>query len=164
MKILKVTKDNADKALQAIYAEVRKSLPGGNVEVELKRPSKKRSQESKYHCLINDIAETVTLDGRRYSVEVWKAKLVEDFAHEKQQMGEPLSRPGEVTLSLDGLRLITVRPSTTDFRASEANEFIEYLYAKGTEYGATFTDPSTKYYEEVMARYGIKDDHRTVVA
>ena len=77
--------------------------------------------EKKYHAMINDIAAQVTFyKGKKYSAKIWKAQLIEQFAEEKRMMGEPLSNDVETTSSLDGLRTITIRPSSTEFRVQEA--------------------------------------------
>lgn len=141
--------------LDAVGNLVFKALEGGPVEIEVKRESKTRDQEAKYHAMIADIAKTVEIDGRHFDAEVWKAWLVDDFENEKKAMGETLHHPGRTVLSLDGTRVVTIRPTTTKFQRQEAGEFIEYLYAKGTELGATFTDYVTRLYEEEMKRRGL---------
>ncbi|MCP3931454.1 MAG: hypothetical protein GY705_20400, partial [Bacteroidetes bacterium] len=131
---------------------IAKKIVDGPIEIEIKKPSKKREQEAKYHAMIADIARTVLVRGVRYSSEVWKALLVDGYEKERIEMGEPLSHPGRTIKSLDGQRYITIRASTKDFRIKEAADFIEYLYSEGIEMGASFSDPVMKHYEEMMAR------------
>ena len=126
---------------------------GKPVEIIVRNQSKSREQEKKYHAMIADIADTVKIDGQEFSPEVWKAKLVEDFDVQKERMGDPLRHTGQVVMSLDNRRAITIRPSTARFTVAEGSEFIEYLYQMGTELGARFSDPSLEYYEEVMQRH-----------
>ncbi len=110
--------------------------------------SKSRDQEKKYHAMIGDIARQVCFYGKkRHKQEIWKALLVEQFAREKEEMGEPLRHPGETIMSLDGKRNITVRPSTKQFLMAEAAEFIEYLYMQGTDMGVRWSEPALKAYQ-----------------
>ena len=51
-------------------------------------------------------------------------------------------------MSLRNTFPIYLRVSTVDFKKHEAAKFIEYLYATGIEYGATFTDQSMAIYAE----------------
>lgn len=153
MKTIKITDTARLRPLMtAVFETVSAALIGGPVEIEIKRPCKSREQEARYHAMIGDIAATVTIDGRKYDRETWKALLVEDFAEDMRRQGTPLSHPGRVIPSLDGTRVVTIRPSSRRFRKSEAAEFIEYLYATGTELGARFSDPALRYYEEIAER------------
>lgn len=151
--------------MREVWKLVTKALTGGKVIVEIKRWSRSREQEKKFHAMIQDIARQVSFEYRvdpeegvvtrmigpnrrkRYSLNVWKALLVEQFAREKAEMGEPLRHQGETITSLDGKREITVRPSTTQFLVSEAGEFIEYLYMKGTEYKIRWSEPAHRAYQ-----------------
>lgn len=152
--------------MHRVWQMVNKGLQAGTVVVTLQRINKTREQEKKYHAMIRDISQQVSFDyaanedtgfvtrlfGRdrkkHYSVSVWKALLVEQFAREKEAMGEPLTHPGETVQSLDGTRVITVRPSTRDFRVKEAAQFIEYLYMQGTEMDVKWSEKALKVYEE----------------
>ena len=97
--------------------------------------------------MIGDIADQVIFPGnKRYRRDIWKALLVEQFAFDKAEMGEPLVHSGETIVSLDGKRIITVRPSTRQFKVSEAAEFIEYLYAKGSEYAVKWSERALAVY------------------
>ena len=118
------------------------------IQLSLSQVKKSRIQQSKYHAMIGDIAKTVVLGETRYSLKVWKAKLVVDFEAELEQLGEPLTHKGQWTMSLRNQFPIYLRPSTKDFTVPEAAKFIEYLYATGIEYGATFTDQSMAIYAE----------------
>lgn len=158
--------DNLRARMLSVFETVRATLIGGQVEIIIQRPSKSREAECKYHAMIGDIARTVefeceeydaegrvvAIERRRYDTEVWKAKLLDEFDREMKRQGTPLSHPGRVVMSLDGKRYITVRPSSAKFRKGESAQFIEFLYATGIELGATFSDPSLRYYEEISER------------
>jgi hypothetical protein len=118
------------------------------IQLSLGQVKKSYIQQAKYHAMIGDIADTVTLGESRYSLKVWKAKLVVDFEAELENLGEQLTSKGQWTMSLKNQFPIYLRPSTTDFTVPEASKFIEYLYATGIEYGAKFTDQSLAIYAE----------------
>jgi hypothetical protein len=129
------------------YELVTKGIQAGPVEVVLQRISKSRIQEEKYHAMIGDIAKTVKLD-LEYDLETWKALLVDEYAQELKRIGEALTHPGKVVVSLDKERAVTVRPSTKKFRKKEASGFIEFLYMWGSNHGARFSEKSLEIYEE----------------
>ncbi len=131
-----------------------RAIAGGPVCIELKRESKSRLQEEKYHSMIGDISKTVRLDGKQYGPEIWKALLVDEFELECENIGQPLRHKGETIVSLDSKRRVTIRASTSKFLKKEASNFIEFLFMKGSEYGAVFSDRSMKYYEEEAERMG----------
>ncbi len=128
------------------------AIKGGPVEIRVMRESKSRIQEEKYHAMINDIAKTVQVEGKYYGSEIWKAQLVDEFEQTRKEIGEPLTRPGKMVMSLDKQRVVTIRASTKQFRKKEASDFIEFLYATGIDYGAKFTDKSLSFYESEIAR------------
>jgi hypothetical protein len=131
-----------------VFDMVMRGIKAGPVVITLGRETKSREQEKKYHALIGDIAKTVDMDGVTYSVEAWKALLVDSYEQELRSMGEALTHPSRVVLSLDGLRAITVRASTKKFKKAEGSGFITYLYQFGSEHGAVFSDQSEQIYRE----------------
>ena len=62
-------------------------------------------------------------------------------------MGEPLKRGNSFTPSLCGTYMVPHRPSTKEFDKEISSQFIEYLFAKGSEYGVEFTDKTLSDYE-----------------
>jgi len=136
------------RVMSAARDMISQALPGGPVLVTLSRPTKSRLQECKFHAMIGDIAKTVKVDGKAYSSEVWKALLVDGFEQELLSQGECLAHPSKTVVTLDGMRAVTIRPSTTRFRKNEASQFIEYLYAFGTMSGAVFSEKSIQVYNE----------------
>lgn len=123
-------------------------LKRGPVTITLGRPKRSGDQNRHFHALIGEIAKQVHPGGQKFSAEVFKALLVDQFTQEMEAAGTPLSKPGKVIPSLDGRRVVTVRPSTTELRKREAAEFIEFLYAWGVEHGVTFSPPSIDIYEQ----------------
>jgi len=144
------TQGSVTPVIKQIDQLVRKGLSRGNVIITLGRESKSREQEKKYHALIGDIAKTVNI-GVTYSVEAWKALLVDEFEQELKRGGEKLSKPGKVTISLDQERAVTIRPSTTNFKKHEGSKFIEFLYFWGSQHGAVFSEKTIEYVNENRA-------------
>lgn len=128
---------------------VKRGLAGGPVVVTIGREAKSRDQEKKYHAMIHDIMTTVELD-QQYSMEAWKALLVDEFEQDLRRIGESLPKPSKVVISFDQQRAVTIRTSTKDFKKEHASMFITFLYAWGTEHGARFSDESLRYYDELL--------------
>lgn len=125
------------------------AIKGGGIVVEIKRYNKSREQEKKFHAMLQDFAKQITFFGnKKHKLDVWKALFVEQFAEEKRLLGDPLRHQGQTITSLDGQRVITVRPSTTQFLVAEAAEFIEYLYQQGAEMNVVFSDRALAAYNE----------------
>lgn len=126
----------------------RKGILGGPITITLGRPKRSNPQNRKFHALIGDIAKSLDFQGKKYSTEVWKAWLVDQFEEELKAMGRSLAKPSQVMPSLDGRRVITIRASTTGFTKGVGSEFIEFLYAWGIAEGVTFSEESIGYHEE----------------
>lgn len=135
----RITKENAGVVAKAMLDCVNKMLESGDIEVVVRRPSKTRDQEKKYHALIRDFESQLVFEGRRRSAEEWKAALVDAFEQEMTASGSPLRQQTKAILALDLTgRLVTVRPSSKKFSAKEGSDFIEFLYAVGAQYGVKF--------------------------
>ncbi|MFD1216395.1 recombination protein NinB [Microbulbifer celer] len=148
MEIIIGDQQSLRERMLAVWNLVCRGIQAGPVVVTLGRPKRDGNQNRHFHALIGEIAQQVTVMGKRYRPEIWKAMLVDAFEQECESMGEPLSKPGQVVPSLDGRRVVTVRPSTTDLKKREAAAFIEFLYAQGVDMGVTFTPPTIEIYEQ----------------
>lgn len=124
-----------DRAKAAIDA-----APDGHV-VRIDPPKKKREQEEKYHAQIGDIAKQCRFMGKVCDAEDWKRLLIDAFAKAMRDAGTPLHHDGRVVPSLDGERVVQLGIQSRDFWVKEAAEFIEYLYAYGTENDVVWTEP-----------------------
>ena len=62
-------------------------------------------------------------------------------------MGKPLNEGNAWIPSLCGTAMIPSRPPTSGFDKDIRSEFIEFLFAKGAEYGVEFTDKTLAEYE-----------------
>lgn len=125
-------------------AMVGQALGAGPVLVTLGRPSRSQIQNEKFHAMIGDIHRQCF---RGYSADGVKAVLVNQFAIEMAEQGEPLSNPGEKVWDWKSQEPVYVRPSTTKFTKRECSNFIEFLFATGTELGVEWSERALKAYE-----------------
>ena len=131
-----------------VWDMVNKGLKSGeDVIVTLGRKKGSRLQEKCYHAQIGDFAKQIEPRGNKHSLEAWKELLVFDFAKEKLAMGSPLKEGNAWIPSLCGTAMIPSRPPTSGFDKDIRSEFIEFLFAKGSEYGVEFTDKTLAEYE-----------------
>ncbi len=144
-------KDNtAQRSVMAdCWAFVSEAIQSGSLDVTVARASKTRAQEKKFNAMIGDIFKQVEFKddtGRVIKADRdWiDAVLVEDFGQEMLIAGTPLASPGRSTMSLDGMRILQIRPSRTKFRVKEAAAFVEYLYAFGAQENVSWSDPETQ--------------------
>lgn len=126
---------------------ISRALAAGPVEITLGRPGKSRNQEAKYHAMINDIHQQCF---RGYSFDGVKAVLVNQFALEMAEQGEPLANPGEKVWDWKSQEPVYVRPSTTKFRKKEAAAFIEFLHSVGAEYSVQWSEKALAVYDEML--------------
>mgnify|MGYP003651080846 FL=1 len=143
-----VTLDNVKTEMTKVWEMANKGLKSGEaVIVTLGRDKGSRLQEKCYHAQMGDFAKQVEPNGNKYSVQAWKELLVFDFAREKLAMGLPLEEGNTWIPSLCGTAMLPSRPATSGFNKDVRSEFIEYLFAKGAEYGVEFTDKTLAEYE-----------------
>lgn len=144
-----LNRSNVRDVMVIVWEHVRQLVLGYDVTLVISGPDRTREQEKHYHWLIRQIALQVSFASgpvsqsrglaadrqRRYSPEVWKALMIDMFQKEKEAIGEPLKKPGQLVPSLDGERLVSLRASTKHFNRQEGSDFIEFCYAQGTEMG-----------------------------
>jgi hypothetical protein len=131
-----------------VWDMVNKGLKSGeDVIVTLGRKKGTRLQENCYHAQIDDFAKQVEPLGRKHNAVAWKELLVWDFSREKIIMGTPLKEGNAWIPSLCGTAMLPSRPPTSGFDKDIRSEFIEFLFAKGSEYGVKFTDKTLAEYE-----------------
>ena len=140
--------------LAAVHEKVQHAIRGGDVLIEVKRPSRNADQNAKIHAMITDISKTVSLRGESFGCEAWKAILVDEFDKEMQQQGTPLRHPGRTVPSLDHRRAVTIRASTAKMTKAEGSQFIEFLYQQGAELGAQFNERAAAWVEAEMRSRG----------
>lgn len=105
---------------------------GKQLTLEIKKASKSREQEEKYHALIGDIAKQAQHLGATWDAESWKRLLVDQFCRDNN------IKTGTVIPNLSGDGIVQLGFQTKKFTKEQASEFVEWLYAWGTENGVSF--------------------------
>ena len=143
-----VTSDNVKEEMNKVWEMANKGLKSGKpVIVTLGRQKGSRIQENCYHAQICDFAKQLEPMGNKHDEKAWKELLVWEFSREKIMMGEPLQKSNAWIPSLCGTAMLPSRPATSGFDKKIRSEFIEFLFAKGSEYGVEFTDKTLADYE-----------------
>ena len=142
-------KDSQRSVMAAVWDFVGEAIASGALDVTVARASKTRAQEKMFHAMIGDIFKQVEFKDEhgnpiRSDREWIKAVLIDDFGQEMLLAGTPLAKPGRSTMSLDRMRILQIRPSSSDFRVKEASQFIEYLMAFGAQESVSWSDPETQ--------------------
>ena len=147
-----VTDANVKTEMTKVCDMANKGLKSGEpVIVTLGREGTSSLQDKCFHGMIGDMVKQV---GLGHDKDVWKALLVSGFAKEKHEMGEPLRNGNKWVTSLCGTYMLCVRPSVKQFTKGAGSEFIEYLFAKGSEYGVKFDDKTLADYEHCRQANG----------
>lgn len=116
-----------------LWPKVMEALNAGKqLTLEIKKASKSREQEEKYHALIGDIAKQAQHLGATWDAESWKRLLVDQFCRDNN------IKTGTVIPNLSGDGIVQLGFQTKKFTKEQASEFVEWLYAWGTENGVSF--------------------------
>lgn len=116
-----------------LWPKVMDALNAGRqLTLEIRKASKSREQEEKYHALIGEIAKQAQHLGATWDAESWKRLLVDQFCRENN------IKTGTVIPNLTGDGIVQLGFQTKKFTKEQASEFVEWLYAWGTERGVSF--------------------------
>lgn len=113
------------------------NMAGHTLVATFSEESKTREQEKKYHGMIGDISEQAQHLGSKWDDADWKRLLLDKFARETGRTG------GRIIPNLDSNGVVEVGIVSRKFGKRDANEFIEWLYAWGSENGCYFTEKVT---------------------
>jgi hypothetical protein len=131
---VELTKDNATAVMGNLWPKVKEALfSGKQLTLEIKNASKTCPQNSKYHAMIDEIAQQASHLGAKWDAEDWKRLLVDQFIKEMNGVGG-----SKIIPSLDGTGIIQLGFQTRKFTKEQASEFVEFLHAWGAEHGVTF--------------------------
>lgn len=123
----------AKALMNNLWPKVMEALNAGKqLTLEIKKASKSREQEEKYHALIGDIAKQAQHLGATWDAESWKRLLVDQFCRDNN------IKTGTVIPNLSGDGIVQLGFQTKKFTKEQASEFVEWLYAWGTENGVSF--------------------------
>ena len=85
--------------------------PDGYI-VEIHKPSRTLEQNALYWAMVREIAETLTLDGKRFTPQVWHIYFKQRFL------------PGRI-VELPNGQIMELDPTTTELTTEQFSEFIE---------------------------------------
>jgi hypothetical protein len=125
-------------AIQAV-----KDAPDGYV-VEIKEPTRKLSQNAKFHAILTDISRQAQYMGKKRSVEFWKGLFVSGW---QIATGE---KP-EIVPGLEG-EFINIRESTTTMSVRKLSSVMEYVIAWSIDNRVQLTDPVPDEYTDWAKR------------
>lgn len=137
-------------------AQFAKTAPDGWV-AKFSEPVKSRDQEEKYHAMIGDISKHCKFMTESMELDDWKRLLVDAFVRVmrsnaiSQGLPDPFQSQGRVLPSLDGTGIVQLGIQTRKFRKKIAAEFIEYLYAYGSENNVPWSETSKTAFGETRA-------------
>ena len=116
---------------------VAEALLNEGKAVTLSVDEKKRSTPASdhFHGQIADIHKAMKSAGSDWSEEDWKRLLIHAFVKETPHLNWSKSR---VVPSLDGQDVVQLGVQSRGFKVKQSSEFIEWLYAWGSEKGVTF--------------------------
>ena len=132
-----LARQNAHKAIDA--------APDGFMVV-VSEPEKRRVQEEKYHAMIADIARDCAFMGKKWDRETWKRLLLDAYVRVARSiayaegMADPFPDQSQVIPALDGHGFVQLGVQSRSFKVKQASDFIEYLYAYGSEQGVRWSD------------------------
>lgn len=146
-------KESINKALNWSDGELLRIVESGKsayIEIGIHDPGSS-SQREKYHAMIGDVVKhaVIKIPGKRivmsdYGLDIGKDLLVRWFSEEKKLMGEPLKKPNRTIIDPMYGDTLVVRASTRDFVVREAGDFIEWLYALGSDCKVPWSEPAMK--------------------
>lgn len=111
--------------------------------VTIAPPARSDIQNSRMHAMITDVAK----HERQFDAECWKRLLIDQFKAETNNDEFPRLREywrrNEIRImpSLDRRRVITLGEQTREFPIFVASAFIDWLFAKGSEWGVRWSEP-----------------------
>lgn len=117
-----------------------KGLDGGSVCISLDREQRSKEQNAKYWPMLADYEKQLTWPmqgGRRMIKEHWKLIMMSAYRCE----------PNSIVVGMHG-EPVNLNLSTRKLKKAEASEFIEFLYAQGSEWNVIWSEPALKVYEE----------------
>lgn len=148
MKAVLLNAQQGHTAFMSLWLEAKAHLMAGRQMIlSLEEMIKSRPQERMYHDMIGEYPkQNILFMGQKFDEEDWKRLLLDLFAKYKAAMGEPLKQRSRIVPALDGQGVVQLGVQSRRLTKQEASDFIEFLYADGTQRGVRFSCP-----EEVTA-------------
>ena len=131
---------DVDVVISRVRQIIAKTIVAGAVAITLGRPTRSKEQNRLMWPLLTDFSKQVTHCGLMYAPEDWKDILTAAF--EKQARLAP---------SLDGTGVVFLGFRTSKYSKKKFSQFIEFMYAEGSERSIRWSKASTENYESTRA-------------
>ncbi|EFL3757199.1 TPA: recombination protein NinB [Escherichia coli] len=120
-----------NESVRANALNAVKSAPDKFI-IDIRKPTRKLSQNAKFHAMVADISRQVQWCGRWLKPEQWKVLLISGHAVATKQEADVL--PG-----LEG-EYVNIRESSAQMSVKRMASLIEYITSWAVEQGVRFTD------------------------
>ncbi|EER2721375.1 recombination protein NinB [Escherichia coli] len=120
-----------NESVRANALNAVKSAPDKFI-IDIRKPTRKLSQNAKFHAMVADISRQVQWCGRWLKPEQWKVLLISGHAVATKQEADVL--PG-----LEG-EYVNIRESSAQMSVKRMASLIEYTTSWAVEQGGRFTD------------------------
>ena len=115
-----------------------KGLEGGKaVVIKLSHETRSESQNRHLWPLLTCFANQIEYGGKLRSKEEWKVILISAYKFD----------PQGIVIGING-EVVNLNYSTSELNKAQFSEFIELIYAEGTERGVTWSNPALEIYDE----------------
>ena len=118
-----------------IVDNIDHAISVGGMAFKIGKAQSKRSleQNKKAHAMLSDISCQIEHYGQRYSVDVWKRLTLAAWLRERNE--SPLMIP-----AIDGCGVDVIFEKTSRLGIKKMAEYIDWLYAFGTNSGVKWSD------------------------
>jgi hypothetical protein len=115
-----------------------KGLSGGKpVIIKLAHETRSEGQNRLLWPLLQCLASQHEYGGKLRNAEEWKIIMISAYKFD----------PSGIVIGING-EVVNLNYSTSELNKSQFSEFIELIYAQGSEWGIRWSDPAMKIYEE----------------
>jgi|SRR5579859_6261688 len=101
--------------------------------VQISGPKRSVPQNDRMWAALTEVSRQLEHGGRRYDPDSWKFIFLQAFGRETRFLP-----------ALDGRSFVPIPQSSSDLSTKEMSEFIEFIYAEGTQRGVVFHEPAPK--------------------
>jgi hypothetical protein len=132
-------KSKIEQILSHARGLIERAIVAGDVVVRLCRPNRNTAQNALLWALLTEVSQQVEHCGMKLSHEDWKALMSAAFENEVRMVPN---------LNNNGFVMLGAR--TSQYSKKKFSEFIEFIYAAGSDRGVEWSPVTTTNYNEVM--------------
>lgn len=129
------TEADVNRSLPWVHDMTRKALANGPVMVRLMRPQRSKAQNDHLHPVMRRIAKHMEAHGAPKRTERWWRRYFVGKCFGTEMVPDPDGTP-------DSYVVVGKAEGTSDLSVPEAGEFLEWLYAYGTDLGVEWVQSS----------------------